>query len=241
MSKVKQGWERLQGIQEYKGPKNVYTSNGSSIVDGRVTFDPSIRSLQDQALQRSNAMYGEVGDAFGRYINRLEGNEGALIQARVNPVLQARDSTLGRMRTSGGLRGLGGSSFLDQNLAGTSRDFARQEGDVRSIATQESINQQAGLLMNKIATQAQLNGESYQVAQQRMQNELAGMGLAQNQINQLMQSHEMFQQRRQTRFENERKNLHEFGMTAWKGFTNAWSGGGMGGGGGGDGGGGGAG
>lgn len=183
----------------YGGPQNYYTPYSSS-VNGNVTLDPSIRNLQDQGLNKSNAIYGDVGEATGRYLSNtnslrdsLSGNTGAFIQSRVNPVLQNFESLRGRTRENIGLRGLSGSSFADQSMRNIETDASRAEGDARSQATMETISAQSGLdsnalqaVMQKATLQAGLNNENFQVASQRLQQELASLGLGSQQIQQFM-------------------------------------------------------
>lgn len=164
-------YRKNMGGDNYSGPRDWYSDAGngavSSVIGGRVTFDPSIRSSYNSIDQELAGLYGQYGDNYNRYI-----------QARVNPLLEARDRTLGSIRTSGGLRGLSGSSFLDQNLAGTSRDYAIKEGDARALGENESIAARQGLL-----------GMRGDIANAKLQQDLAGLGLSQQQIAQLYGIH----------------------------------------------------
>lgn len=187
------------GVPEYGGPRDSYTAN-SSLESGRLTLDPSIRNLQDQGLNKMNSIYGDVGNATDRYIGSTQslrdsigGESGAFIQSRVNPILQRfgrlRDTTQQNL----GQRGLSGSSFADQSMRNIETDASREEGDARAQANMEIIAAQSGLdsnvlsaAMQRATLQAGLNNENYQVAAARLQEELAGLGLSQAQIQQAM-------------------------------------------------------
>lgn len=160
------------------GPINT----GYSFMDGQnVNIDPSIRQMQ-------NASYGELGDATSRFLgtnsdlrNSLAGNQGAYMQARVNPILQRFATLRGQTQQNLGMRKLSGSSFADQSMRNIDLDASRAEGDARALATNESAAALSGL--DAAALEASSNKANFgnTIAQQRLQQELSALGLGLNQ------------------------------------------------------------
>jgi len=150
--------------------KPYFTDTGYSSWSGtKLNLDPSIRGFEDTMAQQLAGIYGDTGDLIKRY----SANENPYFNARVNPLLEARDSALGSARMSGGLRGLSGSSFLDKNIAGLRGDFASKIGDAGALATNESL----GAVTSLQQFRAALSGQLGALAQQRAQRELAQLGL----------------------------------------------------------------
>ena len=157
----------------------------------RITFDPSIRGLQDEGLNRARGMMGELGGTFSDYRRsmlgsreRLRGNQSAFAQARVNPILQQSALRKGELQQGHGLRNISGSSFANQDINRLALDTASAEGDARALAEVENISATTGIdkdIVNaayqKVQLEAQVNGYSAEVANQRLQQELAAFGL----------------------------------------------------------------
>lgn len=101
------------------------------------TFD----SLSDEARAATGGFVQNVGDIRSKYL----GNEGALMQARVNPVIQARERLRADTQQNLGSRGLGGSSFYGLSMRNIDLDSAREEADARALATDESLRANLGL------------------------------------------------------------------------------------------------
>lgn len=185
--------------QGYGGPSG-YSTPYSNVQDGRLMLDPSIRSLQDQGLNRANGIYGDVGQATDRFLtgsqglrSMIEGSRGSYAQARVNPILERYASLRGRAQQDLGQRQIGGSSFGYNTMRDIESAAGREEGDARAIAERESFDSLRGLnqddlgaVMGRASAQAGLNNENYQVAAARLQQELASLGLSQAQIQQHM-------------------------------------------------------
>lgn len=156
--------QRQAGMSQYRGPRD-YSTGYSSAAGGQVSMDPSIRRLQDEALQRTNALYGDVGQASSQYVSRLgdirrrgeavtgeyvtgqkglrgqyEGNQAGYIQARVNPILQQSALRRGELQRAHGLRQIGGSSFANQDYTNLSLDTARAEAEARALGTRENLD-----------------------------------------------------------------------------------------------------
>ena len=156
-----------------------------------LTLDPSIRSLQEEALGRSRGLMGNLSQGTSDYLtrsmdirNQLLSNQGAFRQARVNPVAQAGATRRGELQANIGMRQIGGSSFADQSLSNLDFDTARQIGDASAIADAESLSAVTGLdkdmlnaIIGRVQVEQNLNGFTNEVAQQRLQQELASMGL----------------------------------------------------------------
>lgn len=180
-----------------------------------------------------NAIYGDVGNATDRFISNIRDNQSGYIAARVNPVLQRfgalRDTTQQKL----GQRGLSGSSFYDQSMRNIETDASREEGDARALATMDVNRDELGAVFQRATLQAGLNNENYQVAQARLQQELASLGLSGQQIQQYMNAWEQNQQNYLTGFglqsqrmvakSQEEKNRSE----AFKNFSSSSGGGGI--------------
>src|SRR5512139_1103742 len=81
----------------------------SSLTNGRLSMDPSIRQLQDTGL---NTFLGRNEETRNRFL----GNESAFTRARVNPLREQAAARRGELQRSLGLRGVAGSSFGDQAI-----------------------------------------------------------------------------------------------------------------------------
>lgn len=181
----------------YGGPRNVSTKY-SSMGDGVVRLDPSIRRLQDEGLNRTNAIYGDVGNATSRYLTNMgslrdsfTGNQNAYMKARINPVLEKFSSLRGKVQQDMGLRGIGGSSFGYGTMRDIESQASREEADARALAERESFDALSSINQNEISaafanaqTLAGLNSENYDVAKSRLAEELSALGLGKEQISQ---------------------------------------------------------
>lgn len=190
--------------------RNMRTAN-SSLVNGQVTLDPSIRRLQEQALARSGELSAQAGQGLEEFLGqsrglrgRLTENQGALVNARVAPILQERDMALGEAQRQAGLRGIGGSSFATQQMNSIRNLSAKAESDARAQAEMETIAALSGVdqsmlsaIFNNVTLQSALNNENLEVSKARLTEELAGLGLAQGQIDMFLRSFENFNRRAQ--------------------------------------------
>lgn len=136
----------------------------SSVNQGFANIDPAIRS----------AFTGNIANQQGLF-NQAGGNQGAYIQARVNPMLQQVAQRRGELERSMGLRGVRGSSFGDQSLTNFDIDTQRALGDARALATNDAIGMQSGL------SQAMGAG-----GDQLFRSELGGLQLADQNIQNLL-------------------------------------------------------
>lgn len=198
-SSVMGGLFPTQGASSYGGPTNWYTPF-SSTAGGVTTLDPSIRSLQDQYLTGMKDIGTQYDVANTGYtasiqdiLKRFLGNEGAYMQAAVDPVKAAGAASLGAAQQGFGLRGLGGSSFATDALTGMGLDIGRAVGDVGARATSDILGMESGLqgnLLSAAGTRAGIQGSTVgaldQVSQKRLSQELASLGLSQGQIAQFI-------------------------------------------------------
>jgi hypothetical protein len=177
---------------ELSGPYFRGTGNSSYDPFTRtLKLDPSIRNLQDEGINRARGMMGELGGTISDYRSklmgtrdRLAGNNSALTQARVNPILQQSALRRGELHRSHGLRNISGSSFAGQDMNRLAFESARAEGDARALAEADNISAITGIdkdivnsVMQKVQLEAQLNGYTTDIANQRLQQELAAFGL----------------------------------------------------------------
>jgi hypothetical protein len=170
-----------------------FTNTGYSSINGNtISIDPSIRKIQDDALGNYASIYGDVGNATNRFLTQTNslrdkylGNEGAFMQARVNPVKQATASIYGAAQQDMGRRRVGGSSFGYSTLRDIETQGAREEADARALATNDiagflnTLNAQELQALNQQAQlRAQMTGESLQGARDRLLQEMQSFGLS---------------------------------------------------------------
>jgi hypothetical protein len=176
---------------------------------GSLSLDPSIRAIQDKGLGRIDDLYGQSG-AYGDELigntrslrNRFLGNQSAYSEAQMNPLRQQVATRRGEVQRSIGQRGLGGSSFGEQAITSFDTESQRALQDASANVEMQQLQALTGIdaqmtqqMFGKISTQAQLNGESLGVAKQRLQGELAALGLGQQQINTMTNAFESWQTR----------------------------------------------
>lgn len=163
----------------------------SSTDGSKLSIDPSIRALQDQAVGQSNQLYSANQSGLQDFLSRSAGlrerylgNESAFNQARVNPLLQQTATRRGELQRSIGMRGMGGSSFGEQALTNFDTDSQRAIGDARATSEIENLKALAGIddamwqaVQTGTATQAQLNEFLARIADARSQQELAAFGI----------------------------------------------------------------
>lgn len=121
------------------------TSN-SSVDGGIVSLDPTIRSLQERGITGVGDASRALGEATGRFGSSLGDLRSKLfsgldpyLEARVSPLKEQQALSEGAAVRNLDRRGLSGSSFRDQTLAGIATDFGRQIADQRALGTQESL------------------------------------------------------------------------------------------------------
>ena len=183
------------------GNAPVMTSGGSSRVGrynnkgewayDKVTIDPRIRSLREQALGRLPEYRQGIGDAYGTLNNRLEttrgelaSNENPFIQARVNPLLARAAEGRGQISRGMTRRGLGGSSLYSSGLGNYDAQVGREIGDQRSLATNEALASRIGMdtqiynsAMSTLQAFQGLDSTEQSIAAQNLQEELASLGM----------------------------------------------------------------
>lgn len=178
-------WRSAKGIDQI--PRRISTGY-SSIRDGNVSIDPSIRNLQQES-------YGRLGEGVTRYLGdvdtlrgRFSANEGAYTQARVNPILEGRERRRGEITRGLGARGLGGSTFQDQAVTSSDLDYNRAESDARAMAERESVDALSGLDQNRLGAVGMYSEAGMNLAKDRLYQELAALGLGGQQIDQILRS-----------------------------------------------------
>ncbi len=184
--------KQKQKVNEQSAP--YFRDTGFSSYDPfsrKLTLDPSIRKLQDEGINRARGLMGDLGGAVSGYRdsllgvrNRLESNASPLTEARVNPIRQQNAQRQGALQRSIGLRGVAGSSFADQSMNNLAFEASRAEGDARALAEADNLSAITGIdkdivnsIMQKVQMEAQLNGYTTDIANQRLQQELAAFGL----------------------------------------------------------------
>ena len=135
-----------------------FGAGDTTLRSGRVNFDPRISNLRNEGI-----------DNFRALLEQAQGNQGAFIQARVNPLVSKIARGRGALNRSLGRRGIAGSSFANQDKTNFNLDSSRSLGDARSLATQESLGFQSGI-----------NKDLLNIATNIQQGDLAGLGLGVN-------------------------------------------------------------
>ena len=204
---------------------NTTSTDYSTLDKGKLSLDPSIRSIQEQALSRNTNLYNELGESGKNILGNLqglrgryEGNSAAYTQARVNPLEQELTTRQGELQRNLGLRGLSGSSFGEGSLTNFSTDKQRALGDARAQAEMENLQaltgidaQMASTLFNKVSQQMEISGMDLDTAKTRLAGELQALGASQAQINTMVQAFN----NQQDRAFQERKAIAD---TVMKGF-----------------------
>lgn len=140
-----------------------YSTPHSTLESGALTLDPSIRETQDVALGNANTLF-----------ENFMGNRSAFVDARVAPLEQSLNERKAELRRELGRRKVFGS-FANKDLTSLDSAAARELGHARSLAEFEALNAGRGL-----------NQDIANIAQQRAQTELAGLGLSAQTIAQLL-------------------------------------------------------
>lgn len=197
------------GTEAYKGPRE-YRTPFSSVVNGMTTIDPNIRNSQNQALSTFLTKNNDLR-------NRFTGNQSAFKEARIRPLRDQFGLRRSELQQSIGQRGLSGSSFGDQALTGFDTESQMAIGDAQAKAEMEDLQALASL------DQASLDA-SMQTARDQYAQELAALGLSQQQITQEM---ELFtnQQLRQMQRINDVRDTAEKRHQIVQGWAYGWMGG----------------
>lgn len=209
----------------------------STANQGKVNIDPSIRAIQDQGLANLTGLYGQAGQYGDELISntrgireRFMGNESAYKQSLINPILAQVSQRRGELQRSIGQRGLAGSSFGEQAQTNFDIDTQRQLQDARAQAEMSNLQALTGIdsqlaenMFSKIFAQSQLNNESQNIAQARLRQELAALGIGEQQANLMVNAFEGWQNRMLN-------NLQDVAHTDNISYTSGMGGGGGGGG-----------
>ena len=162
---------------------------------GELTLDPSINRLQDEALGKFAGIYGDIGQSTDRFLNqssslrsRFLGNEGAYMNARVNPIRERFGNLRAQVQQDLGRRGLSGSSFMTGSLRDIDTQAGIQEGDARALAINEAAQfenqlntQELEALNQAAANRARVTGETLEIARARLAQEMGILSLGTNQ------------------------------------------------------------
>jgi len=185
-SGAQSSWSKQGSKSGQKTTFGVTKTPFSSFQNGTLSLDPSIRALQEESLASyrnlSPVLSGGVDDfisKMGTARSSLLGNQGALRQARLNPIQEAIARRRGELGQSVGLRGLGGSSFGEQAMSNFDMDSARSIGEASALADADTLQAVTGIdkdilntIIGKVQMEAQLSGLPAEIAQQRLQQEL---------------------------------------------------------------------
>ena len=177
---------------------------------GNVSIDPSIRGIQDKALARIDDLYGQSGQYGDELIgntrslrNRFLGNQSDYSEAQMNPLRQQVATRRGELGRSNSLRGIAGSSFGDQSIDSLDFESQRNLQDASANVEMQQLQALTGIdaqmtqqMFGKISSQAQLNGESTQIAKDRLSQELSALGIGLDQVKLMTNGFEAWQNRK---------------------------------------------
>ena len=148
-------------------------STGRSFLDprsGGISIDPTGRQLNLGALSRFQTGLGQTRES-------LVGQQGAFQEAQVRPLLERLETGRAGLQRELGRTGVRGT-FRDRALTDFDIAAGRAEGDARALAQQRALTNIAAI------DQALLTGETG-VAQNIFNQELAGLGLSVNTVENL--------------------------------------------------------
>lgn len=171
-------------------------TNYSSIENGNINIDPSIRLIQDKSMRRNANLYNELGASGKNILGNMRnlrkdymGNRSAFVKARVDPLEEELTMRKGELDRNLGLRGMSGSSFGEQARTNLATDSQRELGNARSLAEMENLQAVTGIdknitdtLFKKIETQMAVNNIDLDTANKRLIGELQALGVDQKQI-----------------------------------------------------------
>lgn len=157
----------------------------------RFTLDPSIRGMEDDATQRYASLYGDFGNASDRFLNqssglrtRMFGNQGGYMNAILSPIRERFSALRGQTQQNLGLRGLSGSTFMNDSLRDIDTQASREEANASALANQDMIRMEQSLneselnALNQAAAQrAAITGETMEIARARAARELGIFGI----------------------------------------------------------------
>ena len=154
-------------------------------------YGTQFRSRSDRTMNQYDDLYKE-----------LQSNSNPFIQARVDPLRASIAQNRGELQRGQGLRGVGGSSFANDELSKFDFTANRELGNATSTATQEALGARTNTLgsignlnTSTLAGNSQvsnnlntLNTNRNTVARDRINQELASLGLSENAAKQLQAS-----------------------------------------------------
>lgn len=167
----------------------LFSAGGSSLQGGRMNLDPSVGTANTNMLNRVDRMAAggdfDFGQRFRGLGQEFAGNEGALINARMNPLRQQIAQQGGALERNLGRRGVQGT-FANNAMAGFGLDAGRQLGDAQAMATQDALGARTNLLGAEQGAESALTQLLSGTNQNVLQNELAKLGLSVNSIQGLL-------------------------------------------------------
>ncbi len=188
---------------------NPVNTGYSSMDRGVVRIDPSIRAIQDKGLARIDELYGQTG-AYGDELigntrtlrNRFLGNQSDYANAQLNPLRQQIANRRGELQRGTSIRGLTGSSFGDQAMSSFDFESQRALQDASANVEMQQLQALTGIdanlaqqMFGKVSMQSALNGESLDVAKNRLEQELRALGLGMDQVRLMTNAFESYQNR----------------------------------------------
>lgn len=189
----------------------IFNTGYSTLQNGNLRLDPTIRQIQDQALTGYTNLLPAINSRFDTtglrgvssnlsdIASQLTGNRNAFIQARVNPLRQALALRRGELQQSLNRRGVFGT-FGNQDLTNLDITGNQAIGDAQTQALEDALNAQLGVNQAQASVQGQIIGAGGAqtsatmnalsaingLGAQRFAQEMAALGLSADTINALL-------------------------------------------------------
>lgn len=191
-----------------------FSTPNSSLQSGNLNIDPTVRGIQDRALGGFQNLIGQsnqLGQEFA-------GNQGALINARMNPLRQAIAQRRGGLQRDLGRRGVFGS-FANQDVNNFDLSAGRELGDAQALATQDALSTRQNLM----GFEANLNQMVQGIGSERFAQELQGLGLSSGTVQQLLQLQNQSASLSDSARQEGSKQFHTFAKTMSSAFGRGMS------------------
>lgn len=153
----------------------------TSLTGGILNLDPQVAGLRTNFLNRVNQVTSPGGtfDFGSRYrglSDEFAGNQGSLINARLNPLRQNIAQRRGGLQRDLGRRGVMGT-FANQAVSNFDIDAGRALGDAEAMATNDALMARTNLLGAEQGAESALTQLLGATSNDVLRQELAGLGL----------------------------------------------------------------
>lgn len=164
----------------------LFSAGASTLQGGNLNIDPAVGGVRDDFLSRLNQVSQpggnfDFGSRFRGLGEEFAGNQGSLINARMNPLRQQVAQQGGALQRNLGRRGVQGT-FANQAMTNFGMEAGRQLGDAQAMATNDAMGARTNLLGAEQGAESALTQLLAGSNQQLLSQELAKLGLGANSI-----------------------------------------------------------